>query len=130
MIPLSLIYIVRTILAVGMFFIPESPRWLVQHGKVDKARKALRWLRPEADSIEAELKEMELAIENERMLERGIAVFDMFRGVDLRRTLVSVGAVSVQAACGVMFMLGECLPFIRFDNETTANNISIWNVFL
>jgi hypothetical protein len=111
MIPLSLIYIVPTILAVGMFFIPESPRWLVQHGKVDKARKALRWLRPEADSIEAELKEMELAIENERMLERGIAVFDMFRGVDLRRTLVSVGAVSVQAACGVMFMLGECFPF-------------------
>jgi hypothetical protein len=61
---------------------------------------------------------MELAIENERMLERGIAVFDMFRGVDLRRTLVSVGAVSVQAACGVMFMLGECLPFTR----TTAHS--------
>jgi len=99
-----------------MFFIPESPRWLVQQGKVDQARKSLRWLRPEADSIEAELKEMEIAIENEKMLERGIAVFDMFRGVDLRRTLVSVGAVSVQAACGVMFMLAYGTYFFEMAN--------------
>lgn len=111
MIPLSIIYIVPAILAVGMIFIPESPRWLVQQGKVDKARKSLRWLRPDADSIEAELKEMEIAIENEKNLEKGNAVFDMFRGVDRRRTLVAVGAVSTQAACGVMFMLGEFFPF-------------------
>lgn len=114
MIPLSIIYVVPAILAVGMLFIPESPRWLVQHGKVDKARKSLRWLRPEADSIESELKEMELAIENEKMLEKGNAIFDMFRGTDRRRTLVAVGAVSVQAASGVMYMLGEFFPISLF----------------
>ena len=107
MIPLAIIYVVPAILAIGMFFIPESPRWLVQHGHIEQARKALVWLRPDKDSIEAELKEMEIAIDNERQAEHGIAVTDMFRGVDRRRTIIAVGAVSTQAAVGVMFMLGK-----------------------
>lgn len=107
MIPLAIIYVVPVILAAGIFFIPESPRWLVQHGKFEQARKSLLWLRPDKESIEKELKEMELGIEAEHQSTQGVAVLDMFRGVDRRRTILAVGAVSVQAACGVMFMLGS-----------------------
>lgn len=106
MIPLAIIYVVPAILAVGMFFIPESPRWLVQHGQIEQARKSLLWLRPDKGSIENELKEMEIGIEAEHQTTEGVAILDMFRGVDRRRTILAVGAVSVQAACGVMFMLG------------------------
>jgi hypothetical protein len=49
---------------------------------------------------------MELGIEAELQTTQGVAVLDMFRGVDRRRTIIAVGTVSVQAACGVMFMLG------------------------
>jgi MFS transporter, SP family, sugar:H+ symporter len=96
MIPLGLIFVVPTIQAIGMLFIPESPRWLVSRGKVEQARKSLIWLRPDRDLIESELAQMQLAIEEERHLTQGAAVLDMFRGTSLRRTILSVGAVSVQ----------------------------------
>ena len=44
LIPLGLIYIVPFIIAGGLFFIPESPRWLMEQGKVEKARRSLTWL--------------------------------------------------------------------------------------
>ena len=91
-----------------MFFIPESPRWLVGHGEVEKARKSLKWLRPDQDGVEAELAEINVTIEAEKLTVQGAAWLDMFRNpVDRRRTILAVGAVGVQAACGVMFMLGK-----------------------
>ena len=42
------------IFLVGMSFMPESPRWLMQHGQADKARDALRGIREESE-VEPEL---------------------------------------------------------------------------
>jgi sugar porter (SP) family MFS transporter len=42
------------VLAVGMVFLPETPRWLAGHGHPDKARAALRQLRGPGADIEAE----------------------------------------------------------------------------
>jgi MFS transporter, SP family, galactose:H+ symporter len=41
------------ILAVGMFFLPETPRWLAGHGHPDRARAALRQLRGPGTNIES-----------------------------------------------------------------------------
>ncbi|KAK3105963.1 hypothetical protein FSP39_009749 [Pinctada imbricata] len=49
----------------GFFFLPESPRWLVGKGSMDRARKALQKIRG-LDNVEAELKEIESSLEEER----------------------------------------------------------------
>jgi len=41
-------------LFIGMFFLPESPRWLLKHGYADKARDVLKHIRGSVD-VEAEL---------------------------------------------------------------------------
>jgi len=41
-------------LFIGMFFLPESPRWLLKHGYVDKARDVLKRIRGSVD-VEDEL---------------------------------------------------------------------------
>ncbi|HEX3804282.1 MAG TPA: sugar porter family MFS transporter [Solirubrobacteraceae bacterium] len=46
------------ILAISMLFVPETPRWLVEHGRVDEARKFLSRTRG-ADDVEEELKEIQ-----------------------------------------------------------------------
>jgi MFS family permease len=63
----------------GCLFIAESPRWLVRHGKPERARNALLRLRPAA-TCDAELAEIgaALAAERERPQQaRGAALVEM-----------------------------------------------------
>ncbi len=103
---LAIIYIVPGFLSLGLFFIPESPRWYLGQGKTEKARKALSWLRPYPETVDDEISQIKEAIDAENALAKGAAIVDMFRNpVDRRRTLLAVGAVSLQAASGAMYMI-------------------------
>lgn len=118
LIPLALIYIVPTIISIGLIFIPESPRYLVSKDKIDQARKALTWLRPNGDlGVEAELREIELIAQEEKEQAKSVGWWDCFKDpVDRRRTMIAVGAVTVQAASGAFFMIGEDKHFKRYKS--------------
>ena len=48
---LGLAAVPSVLMFVGVLFMPESPRWLVFHGKVDKAKRVLGKIRPWDDVI-------------------------------------------------------------------------------
>jgi MFS transporter, SP family, sugar:H+ symporter len=111
LIPLGLIYIVPAFIAFFLFFIPESPRWLLQQEHPEKARKALLWLRPYKEGVEEELADMQAALDADKELEKSTSIIDLVRDpVDRRRTLLAVAAISTQAASGAMFMIGGLIP--------------------
>ncbi|KAF2202429.1 MFS monosaccharide transporter-like protein [Delitschia confertaspora ATCC 74209] len=120
-IPLGIIYIVPAFLAIGLFFIPESPRWLLGVGKDDKARKSLLWLRPHKDGVEEELAEMQATILADKELEKSANLWDVVRDpVDRRRTLLAIGAISTQAASGAMFMIAYGTYFFEMAHVGNA----------
>lgn len=96
-IPLACLYAVPTVLAGALFFVPESPRWLLHRGKEIEARKALEMLRGRSYAqlrtfsgesegevgpslLEIEWAEMVKGVEEEKRTEGDVAALDMFRG--------------------------------------------------
>lgn len=105
-IPLGIVHIVPGILAIGLFFIPESPRWLAAKGNFEKAEQSLQRLRPKDWPVAQELEEMRTTLEAEAQLQTSIGYLDLFRNpIDRRRTIVAVCALTSQAASGAMFVI-------------------------
>ncbi|KAK3315760.1 general substrate transporter [Apodospora peruviana] len=115
LIPLGLIYIFPALISLGLFVIPESPRWLMQHGKEDQARKSLRWHRPYPDAmIDDEIRDIKLSLEFENQIAQGSGFLDMFRNpIDRRRTILAVCALTVQGASGAMYMIAYGTYFFQ-----------------
>lgn len=106
-----MIYIIPVIMTVCLFFIPESPRWLILTKRYEQGLKALRWLRPAGADVETEAAEIRAAIEKEIELRSGVSIFDMFANpIDRRRTVLAICAVTLQAASGSMFIIGWSTP--------------------
>lgn len=107
LIPLGIIYVVPVLMSIGLFFIPESPRWLLLVEKNDQARRSLMWMRPHQDAVQEEMDDIQAAILAEKELATSASFIDIWKNpVDRRRTLLAVAAVSIQAASGAMFMIG------------------------
>lgn len=102
-IPLGLFYIVPSIVASLIWFIPESPRWLLKNGKADQARSSLTTLRQGTftdEEIDHEFRELQYALETE--VEKGKFV-EIFQGLNLKRTFLVVMCNFFQQATGQAF---------------------------
>lgn len=85
----------------GVFFVPESPWWLVRRGRVGEAEEALRRLGSRGVDARAALAAIEKTDRLERELEAGSTYWDCFRGVNLVRTEISCGVYCAQVLSGV-----------------------------
>ena len=88
-IPLGCLYIVPAFLSIGLFFVPESPRFLLHKGKEAEAKRALIQLRGSAltkDELEFEWAEMVRGMEEEKRNAKSVGWIDMFRGTESLRS--------------------------------------------
>lgn len=109
-IPLASLFAIPLSLSILMFFVPESPRFLIMKGKNDEARRALTILRGESfvnhpELLEEEYVEMQQGIEREKELSSASPVLDMFKGTDLRRTLLCWAVVLSHSSSGISLIV-------------------------
>ena len=109
-IPLASLFAIPAGLSILMFFIPESPRWLLVHGRSEDAHRALAILRGNSFRenpalLEEEFIEMKSGIEREKELATASSFLDMFKGSDLRRTLLCWAVVLSHSSSGISLIV-------------------------
>ncbi|KAK0717292.1 putative maltose permease [Lasiosphaeria miniovina] len=100
-IPFALQWFWCLIILPGLLWVPESPWWLVRKGRIADAEAVLRRLASTKVDIRQTLA---VIIETDRLeqeLEMGSTYWDCFKGVNLRRTEISVGVYCTQVLSGI-----------------------------
>lgn len=111
-IPYALQWMWPVPLAIGIYFAPESPWWLIRKGRMDDAKKALLRLtsppsQTSAKSVDFDADETIAMMVHTTALEqnetRGSSYLDCFRGTDLRRTEIVALVWAIQNLSGNSF---------------------------
>ncbi|KGN57056.1 sugar transporter ERD6-like 16 isoform X2 [Cucumis sativus] len=87
-------------LLVGLFFVPESPRWLAKVGEEKEFLSALQRLRGKNVNISAEAVEIQSYIETMRSLPK-IKLVDLFQTIYIRPLMIGVGLMMFQQFGGI-----------------------------
>ncbi|KAK3635515.1 hypothetical protein LTR56_014682 [Elasticomyces elasticus] len=125
-IPIGLQFIFGVVLGVGLFFLPDSPRFFVKRGRIEQARKALAAVRDQpldSEYVEAELAEIIANEEYERSLIPTTGWIggwmNCFTGSvfksnsNLRKTILGTSLQMMQQWTGINFIFYFSTPFLQ-----------------
>ncbi|KAI8956382.1 general substrate transporter [Xylaria longipes] len=125
-IPIGVQFLWAIILGIGLLILPESPRYFVKKGEIEKAAKALAFVRgqpEESDYIKAELAEIIANNEFEQAnipqmsyVQSWLACFkgSLTKGDSpLRRTILGAGLQCAQQFTGINFIFYFGPPFFK-----------------
>ncbi|KAH7914667.1 general substrate transporter [Hygrophoropsis aurantiaca] len=87
------------ILAFGMLFMPFSPRWLVERGRIEEARAVLGNLR-ESHRVEEELQAIRGSIEETRTEDQA-SYAELFEKRYIKRTILGIFIMAFEMLCGI-----------------------------
>jgi MFS transporter, SP family, major inositol transporter len=88
-------------LFIGLFFLPESPRWYAVRGRLDDVKRVLTLSRPPAEASE-EYNVITLHAQRDVSEDKGAALRDLRAYKWMRRTLwIGIGLAIVQQATGI-----------------------------
>lgn len=115
-IPFAVQWIWPVIILSLIKFAPESPYWLVRHGKLDEARVTLKKLstKKEADdSIEQRLTFIRQTDSLEQEMEHSSSYMDIFRGSNNRRTEICTMVYCIQIFSGIPLCMNYSTYFFE-----------------
>lgn len=140
-IPVGIQFIWAFILAGGLFFLPDSPRYYVKRGNIEAARQALTRLRgqpAESEFIQYEIAEIIANEEYERQLIPATSWIgswmNCFKGglghqkSNLRRTILGASLQMMQQWTGVNFIFYYSTPFLQ-STGAISNTFLISMIF-
>lgn len=103
-----------------LLFLPESPAWYVGKGQDDKAIRSLKRLGVPADETGHQLAQMRFTLEEAVKESEGATYLDCFRQCNLRRTVIAVMPLVIQALCGSYFVQAYATYYAQLAGVSTT----------
>ncbi|EFX05667.1 maltose permease [Grosmannia clavigera kw1407] len=100
-------------------FMPESPMWLLSSGHRDRAVASLRRLGYRSPDLDVRLSQIQTMLDGAREEAAGGTYLDCFRRSNLRRTVISVMPMAIQALSGVYFIASYGTYYIQLAGYST-----------
>ncbi|KAF2811283.1 glucose transporter-like protein [Mytilinidion resinicola] len=137
-IPIAVQFLWSLILVIGLFFLPETPRYLIKRDRYDKAAIALGKLRrlpPDHPAVAEELHEVEANHRYEMSIGKA-SYIECFKGTVGKRTLTGCGLQALQQLTGVNFIFYYGTQYFKnagFQNpfiiQVITNTINVVSTF-
>jgi MFS family permease len=102
-------------------FIPETPRFLCMRGRREEALAIMKKLRNDDQTAEIEIMDIETSLE--KHVETG-SWFDLVKGSNLRRTIISITIPTIEAWQGQSFMGNYLVVFLMSLGATNQYLLS------
>jgi SP family general alpha glucoside:H+ symporter-like MFS transporter len=113
--------------ALFVFFMPESPWWLCSKEREEKAIRSLTRLGYGKDGEAVKrLAVIKLTLEQVRKETEGATYFECFRKSNLRRTMISIAPLSIQALSGVIFIAGYSTYYAQLAGFSTKTSFQLF----
>ncbi|KAJ9623856.1 uncharacterized protein PV06_06810 [Exophiala oligosperma] len=111
--------------ALLVYFMPESPWWLVSKGRKQKALKNLGKLGHRGEEGRKKLALIELTLEEIKRETEGVTYLECFRKSNLRRTIISIGPLIIQVLTGITFVAGYFTYYLQIAGYSTEMSFRI-----
>ncbi|KAI8122138.1 Facilitated trehalose transporter Tret1 [Lucilia cuprina] len=121
--------ILPAIAALAIFFIPESPAWLLRHNKIEKAHKALTFLRGNEIVAQKEMNEMKERLDKEVASTRtNENIFKLCcQRVAIKPLVIVIVFSFLQIASGTFIVVFYAIDIIsEFGAEFDTRAAAIW----
>jgi sugar porter (SP) family MFS transporter len=105
-------------LAIGMYFMPFSPRWLVEKGREDEARAVLERYRMEEDDVDQEIDEIKEVAEQEVPLRELVS-----KGLR-RMMIVGIALAVFQQIVGINTVIYYAPTILKFAGEQNTGALT------
>ncbi|KAK4955105.1 hypothetical protein LTR10_007299 [Elasticomyces elasticus] len=127
-IPLAIFFVAPTIQAIALIFFPETPRWLMVQQQEEKAEASLRQLRGsriDEAQLQAEFNAIRVSTREQLEQNKKALFLAMWKGTNLRRTLLSIAAVCFHAANGSSWVNIYTTYYLQIAGVTNPFGFSI-----
>ncbi|XP_044499482.1 sugar transporter ERD6-like 5 [Mangifera indica] len=111
----------------GLFIIPESPRWLAQNGREKECEAMIKRLRGKDADISEEVAEIEEFTESLKMLPEG-RIIDLFQQIYARSLTIGIGLMLLQqfgGANGIVFYASSIFESAGFSASIGSTLVAV-----
>ncbi|KAJ5290968.1 hypothetical protein N7478_000219 [Penicillium angulare] len=108
-----------------IMFMPESPWWLLTKAQEEKAKKSLRRLGYNEREQLKKIALIKITLEEVRGETEGATYIECFRRSNLRRTIISIMPLTIQALSGVIFTAGYSTYYMQLAGYSTTMSFKL-----